>query len=111
MNHKGDSKPNLILVLHLPSSSGEPQLLPVVLPALLLLICITITILTLAKIKLQKQRGKLARQRLLGLQWLFCKGFDCDFQGLESDPWNISISQTRVRSAAPERGWTFKQSP
>ncbi|XP_072774964.1 polymeric immunoglobulin receptor-like isoform X3 [Taeniopygia guttata] len=39
------------------SSSGEPQLLPVVLPALLLLICITITILTLAKIKLQKQRG------------------------------------------------------
>ncbi|NXB48505.1 PIGR protein, partial [Leucopsar rothschildi] len=40
------------------SSSGEPQLLPVVLPALLLLICITITILTLAKIKLQKQTGK-----------------------------------------------------
>ncbi|NWX59183.1 PIGR protein, partial [Promerops cafer] len=40
------------------SSSGEPRLLPVVLPALLLLICITITILTLAKIKLQKQRGK-----------------------------------------------------
>ncbi|NXL79506.1 PIGR protein, partial [Leptocoma aspasia] len=39
------------------SSSGEPRLLPVVLPALLLLICITITILTLAKIKLQKQTG------------------------------------------------------
>ncbi|RLV86638.1 hypothetical protein DV515_00015851 [Chloebia gouldiae] len=39
------------------SSSGEPQLLPIVLPALLLLICITITILTLAKIKLQKQTG------------------------------------------------------
>ncbi|XP_033375850.1 mucin-5AC-like isoform X1 [Parus major] len=40
------------------SSSGEPRLLPAVLPALLLLICITITILTLAKIKLQKQTGE-----------------------------------------------------
>ncbi|NXC03682.1 PIGR protein, partial [Orthonyx spaldingii] len=40
------------------SSSGESQLLPVVLPALVLLICITITILTLAKIKLQKKTGK-----------------------------------------------------
>ncbi|XP_038018166.1 polymeric immunoglobulin receptor-like isoform X2 [Motacilla alba alba] len=39
------------------SSSGEPQLLPVVLSALLFLICITIIILTLAKIKLQKQTG------------------------------------------------------
>ncbi|XP_063034025.1 polymeric immunoglobulin receptor-like isoform X2 [Melospiza melodia melodia] len=39
------------------SSSGEPQLLPVVLSALLLLICITIVILSLAKIKLQKQTG------------------------------------------------------
>ncbi|NWZ86455.1 PIGR protein, partial [Poecile atricapillus] len=53
-----DSKPNLTLVVDLPSSSGEPRLLPAVLPALLLLICITITILTLAKIKLQKQTGK-----------------------------------------------------
>ncbi|NXI31935.1 PIGR protein, partial [Sterrhoptilus dennistouni] len=35
------------------SSSGEPRLLPVLLPALLLLICITITALTVAKIKLQ----------------------------------------------------------
>ncbi|XP_056367280.1 polymeric immunoglobulin receptor-like isoform X2 [Oenanthe melanoleuca] len=40
------------------SSSGEPGLLPAVLPALLLLICVTITILTLAKIKLQKQTGE-----------------------------------------------------
>ncbi|NXY54175.1 PIGR protein, partial [Callaeas wilsoni] len=38
------------------SSSGEPRLLPVVLPALLLLICITI--LSLAKIKLQNKTGK-----------------------------------------------------
>uniref|UniRef100_A0A8C0V4W0 Immunoglobulin V-set domain-containing protein n=1 Tax=Cyanistes caeruleus TaxID=156563 RepID=A0A8C0V4W0_CYACU len=67
----GDSKPNLTLVFHLPSSSGEPRLLPAVLPALLLLICITITILTLVKIKLQKQTGKLARNHLLGWQWLF----------------------------------------
>ncbi|NWZ41042.1 PIGR protein, partial [Brachypodius atriceps] len=54
------SKPDLILVVHVPSSSGEPRLLPVLLPALLLLIGITITLLTLAKIKLQKQTGKLA---------------------------------------------------
>ncbi|NXB10232.1 PIGR protein, partial [Cnemophilus loriae] len=39
------------------SSSGAPRLLPVVLPALLLLICVTITALTLAKIKLQKKTG------------------------------------------------------
>ncbi|XP_059723727.1 polymeric immunoglobulin receptor-like isoform X2 [Haemorhous mexicanus] len=39
------------------SSSGEPQLLPAVLSALLLLVCITVIILTLAKIKLQKQTG------------------------------------------------------
>lgn len=75
MNHEGESKPSLILVVHLPSSSAESRLLRVVLPALLLLICIAITILTLAKIKLQKKPGKLARQHLLGLQWLFCKGF------------------------------------
>ncbi|NWI83720.1 PIGR protein, partial [Dryoscopus gambensis] len=40
------------------SSSGQPRLLPAVLPALLLLICITITVLALAKIKLQKKPGK-----------------------------------------------------
>ncbi|NXP42436.1 PIGR protein, partial [Leiothrix lutea] len=40
------------------SSSGEPRLLPVLLPVLLLLICVTITLLTLAKIKLQKQTGE-----------------------------------------------------
>ncbi|NXA24713.1 PIGR protein, partial [Ibidorhyncha struthersii] len=40
------------------SSSGESRLLPVVLPALILLIFITITILTLTKIKLQKETGK-----------------------------------------------------
>ncbi|NWX15665.1 PIGR protein, partial [Aegotheles bennettii] len=39
------------------SSSGESPLLPVVLPALILLIFITITILALIKIKLQKERG------------------------------------------------------
>ncbi|NWU47886.1 PIGR protein, partial [Dromas ardeola] len=40
------------------SSSGESHLLPVVLPALILLIFITITILALTKIKLQKETGK-----------------------------------------------------
>ncbi|NWW49035.1 PIGR protein, partial [Pedionomus torquatus] len=40
------------------SSSGEFPLLPVVLPALVLLIFITITILALTKIKLQKETGK-----------------------------------------------------
>ncbi|NXX19625.1 PIGR protein, partial [Podargus strigoides] len=40
------------------SSSGESHLLPVVLPALLLLIFITITILTLTKIKLRKEMGE-----------------------------------------------------
>ncbi|XP_017596649.1 PREDICTED: polymeric immunoglobulin receptor-like isoform X1 [Corvus brachyrhynchos] len=40
------------------SSSGESRLLPVVLPALLLLICVAITILTLAKIKLLKKPGE-----------------------------------------------------
>ncbi|NWV27381.1 PIGR protein, partial [Origma solitaria] len=45
-------------VAPLPSSSGGSQLLPVVLPALLLLISITITALILAKIKLQKKTGE-----------------------------------------------------
>ncbi|NWW03015.1 PIGR protein, partial [Oreocharis arfaki] len=40
------------------SSSGQPRLLPVVLPALLLLICITIAILTLAKTKFRKKPGE-----------------------------------------------------
>ncbi|NXN22434.1 PIGR protein, partial [Nycticryphes semicollaris] len=40
------------------SSSGESPLLPVVLPALVLLIFITITILALTKINLQKEIGK-----------------------------------------------------
>ncbi|NXQ85600.1 PIGR protein, partial [Nyctibius grandis] len=40
------------------SSSGESRLLPVVLPALILLIFITITILALTKIKLQKETGE-----------------------------------------------------
>ncbi|NXJ47833.1 PIGR protein, partial [Spizaetus tyrannus] len=40
------------------SSSGESHLLPVVLPALILLIFITITILALTKIKLQKEMGE-----------------------------------------------------
>ncbi|NWQ99729.1 PIGR protein, partial [Paradoxornis webbianus] len=40
------------------SSSGEPRLLPAVLPALLVLICITIALLTLARVKFQKQAGK-----------------------------------------------------
>ncbi|XP_066059847.1 polymeric immunoglobulin receptor-like isoform X2 [Chamaea fasciata] len=40
------------------SSSGEPRLLPVVLPALLLLICITIALLTLAIVKFQQQAGE-----------------------------------------------------
>ncbi|NXK25109.1 PIGR protein, partial [Arenaria interpres] len=40
------------------SSSGESPLLPVMLPALVLLIFITITILALIKIKFQKERGK-----------------------------------------------------
>ncbi|NXJ88683.1 PIGR protein, partial [Corythaixoides concolor] len=40
------------------SSSGESHLLPVVLPALILLIFITITILALTKIKLQKETGE-----------------------------------------------------
>ncbi|NXQ94244.1 PIGR protein, partial [Sagittarius serpentarius] len=40
------------------SSSGESRLLPVVLPALILLIFITITILVLSKIKLQKETGE-----------------------------------------------------
>ncbi|NXS74692.1 PIGR protein, partial [Pandion haliaetus] len=40
------------------SSSGESDLLPVVLPALILLIFITITILILTKIKLQKETGE-----------------------------------------------------
>ncbi|XP_071434712.1 polymeric immunoglobulin receptor-like isoform X6 [Pithys albifrons albifrons] len=39
------------------SSSGESHLLPVVLPALALLISITVTVLTLVKIKLQKKMG------------------------------------------------------
>ncbi|NXP24508.1 PIGR protein, partial [Scytalopus superciliaris] len=39
------------------SSSGESSLLPVLLPALALLICITITVVTLVKIKLQKKTG------------------------------------------------------
>ncbi|XP_054660021.1 polymeric immunoglobulin receptor-like isoform X2 [Grus americana] len=40
------------------SSSHESRLLPVVLPALILLICITIAILALTKIKLQKETGE-----------------------------------------------------
>ncbi|NXH95535.1 PIGR protein, partial [Pachycephala philippinensis] len=40
------------------SSSGESRLLPVVLPALLLLIAITITVLTLGRIKLRKKPGE-----------------------------------------------------
>ncbi|NWI59174.1 PIGR protein, partial [Calyptomena viridis] len=40
------------------SSSSESSLLPVVLPALALLICITATVLTLTKIKLQKKMGE-----------------------------------------------------
>ncbi|XP_074420284.1 polymeric immunoglobulin receptor-like [Larus michahellis] len=40
------------------SSSGESRLLPVVLPALILLIFITITIPALTKIKLQKETGE-----------------------------------------------------
>ncbi|NWZ52365.1 PIGR protein, partial [Haliaeetus albicilla] len=40
------------------SSSGDSHLLPVVLPALILLIFITITILALTKIKLQKETGE-----------------------------------------------------
>ncbi|NXG20229.1 PIGR protein, partial [Grallaria varia] len=39
------------------SSSGGSRLLPVVLPALALLLCMAITVLTLAKIKLQKETG------------------------------------------------------
>ncbi|NXJ74312.1 PIGR protein, partial [Trogon melanurus] len=50
-------KSNLILMVHLFSSSGEPRLLPVVLTALILLIFITITLLILIKIKLQKKAG------------------------------------------------------
>ncbi|XP_009886575.1 PREDICTED: high affinity immunoglobulin alpha and immunoglobulin mu Fc receptor [Charadrius vociferus] len=41
--------------IHHESSSGESRLLPVVLPALILLIFITISILALTKIKLQKE--------------------------------------------------------
>ncbi|NWS57486.1 PIGR protein, partial [Chunga burmeisteri] len=44
--------------IHHESSSGESHLLPVVLPALILLIFITITTLALIKIKLQKQTGE-----------------------------------------------------
>ncbi|NXY16738.1 PIGR protein, partial [Atrichornis clamosus] len=40
------------------SSSGEPRLLPAVLPALVLLICIAVTALTLAKVKLRKKMGE-----------------------------------------------------
>ncbi|CAM9885779.1 unnamed protein product [Bubo scandiacus] len=40
------------------SSSGESHLLPVLLPALILLILITITVLALTKIKLQKETGE-----------------------------------------------------
>ncbi|NXP54307.1 PIGR protein, partial [Heliornis fulica] len=40
------------------SSSNEPHLLPVVLPALVLLIFIIITVLALTQIKLQKKTGK-----------------------------------------------------
>ncbi|NXF12217.1 PIGR protein, partial [Smithornis capensis] len=40
------------------SSSSESSLLPVVLPALALLICITTSVLTLIKIKLQKKMGE-----------------------------------------------------
>ncbi|NWS10886.1 PIGR protein, partial [Pachyramphus minor] len=43
---------------HHESSSGESRLLPVVLPALALLICISITVLTLVKIKLQRKMGE-----------------------------------------------------
>ncbi|NWI84783.1 PIGR protein, partial [Pitta sordida] len=43
---------------YLESSSGESHLLPVVLPALALLICIATAVLTLTKIKLQKKMGE-----------------------------------------------------
>ncbi|NXS47654.1 PIGR protein, partial [Balaeniceps rex] len=43
---------------HVSCSSHESRLLPVLLPALILLIFITIAILTLAKIKLQKETGE-----------------------------------------------------
>ncbi|NXC31514.1 PIGR protein, partial [Campylorhamphus procurvoides] len=40
------------------SSSGESRLLPVVLPALALLLCVALTVLTLLKIKLERKTGK-----------------------------------------------------
>jgi len=53
------------------SSSDEFPLLSVVIPALVLLIFIITTVLVLTKIKLRKEMGKSARQRLLGYGCFF----------------------------------------
>lgn len=93
-------------MVHLSSSSGESRLLPVVLPALILL---AVTILVLIRIKLQKT-GKLAGQPLLGCGGLLCSGFACASQELESDPLQVSTSgDTRRTSGAPscsQAAWT-----
>lgn len=94
-------------MVHLSSSSGESHLLPVVLPALILL---AVTILVLTRVKLQKEMGKLARQPLSGWGGLLCGGFACDSQELESDPLQVSTSgDTRKTSGAPscsQAAWT-----